>query len=55
MGLKYVLCTFGAIEDEIYDFDTRHKSFQLEDISSTMTKVEMAKDIYFEMWIIFDI
>ena len=27
IGLKYVLCTFGAIEDEIYDFDDHHKSF----------------------------
>ena len=26
-----------------------------ESVTSTMTKVEMAKDIYFEMWIIFDI
>ena len=28
MGLKYVLFTFGAIEDEIYDFDMRHKSWK---------------------------
>ena len=53
---KTIFChkKISTLQNVTNRFYFRQK-IQPESVSSTMTRVEMAKDFYLQMWIIFDI